>query len=135
MSPLGSFDPAEGEPERTFSRRNARGRFRLTERGCAALREYRDAVEGARRAGDRVALDEAKDRWARPLGLEATDALVLDELETIPRSILELSRSLDTCGLKRPAIQSGIDRLAQGQLIELATPPPREPAGYPPPRY
>ncbi len=102
-------------------KRNLRGRFRATSRGLDALVAYRTAVDSARGGDDpRAALEQAQSSWAQERSLEPTDALVLGELESKAASIVELTRALDDCGVKRPAVQSGIERLMDTGHAEVA---------------
>ena len=122
MSSYGYFpaDPPE-EPETPAKpkRRNARARYCLTEAGTGALTAYRATVKMAQ-AGDggREALEAAQAAWGKEQGIEAGDALIMDELEQKPQTILELTRSLDTCGIKRPEVEAAIDRLSAQLLAE-----------------
>ena len=125
MNDYGDPEPAPAA-ELPLRRRHPRGRFRLTPSGTEALREYRATVATAQgTTGGRQALEECQAAWASARALGPRDALVLEEISSRPQTVVELLRSLDTCGMPRPAIESGIDRLASTGLIELASTPPR----------
>ena len=128
MSEYGYIEPpGTRRPKR---RRNARARYQLTELGTAALEAYRGRVADAQTHG-RDALEAAQRDWATSNGVESGDALLLDELDGQPQTILELTRSLDTCGVKRPEVEAGIDRLSERLLIEpVGAPSPEPPRAY-----
>lgn len=91
----------------------------MTEKGAEALASYRSAVAAVQaETGDRETMEAAQTSWAADHGVEAVDALLLDELEQRPQTILELTRSLDTCGIKRPTVKDGIDRLYKAELAD-----------------
>jgi hypothetical protein len=92
-------------------------RFQLTAAGAAAAATHAEAVREARALG-RTALDSAQRRWAEPLGLEPTDAVVLSELKPGRRSIADVSSALDDCGRTKAEVKVSIDRLVTRGLAE-----------------
>ena len=124
MSEYGYLEPPG--TRRPKKRRNARARYQLTELGETALAAYRGRVTDAQTHG-RDALEAAQLDWATANGVESGDALLLDELDGQPQTILELTRSLDTCGVKRPTVEAGIDRLSERLMVEPVAPPTSEP--------
>jgi len=132
LSEYGYIEPP-GTRRPTKKRRNARARYQLTELGTSSLGTYREQVADAQTHG-RETLEAAQLEWATARGVESGDALLLDELDGHPQTILELTRSLDTCCVKRPQVEAGIDRLSEQLLIEPvgkpAPPPTPEPRPY-----
>lgn len=112
----------DAKPEKP-KRRNARAKYKLTERGLEVLALYRTMVASAQHGqGGRDALELTQTAWAASHELQPTDAIVMGELASRPQTILELTRSLDDCGVKRPTVEGAIDRLSQSALAAIDAP-------------
>lgn len=92
-------------------------RFSLSSRGAEAVGAYRLAVADARALG-RAALETAQRAWGEPRGIAPQDAVVLCEVGPGRRSIGEVARALDSCGLSPADVKEAVDRLADAGLIE-----------------
>ncbi|HEU4382704.1 MAG TPA: hypothetical protein VFR85_04295 [Anaeromyxobacteraceae bacterium] len=115
---LSSLRPSGG-------RRWPRGqRFSLSPLGVHSALAYREAVAGARAQG-RDFLEAAERAWGVPLGLAQGDGVVLCQIEPGRRSLTDLSRSLEACGITAVEVKSAVDRLADAGLVEPS--PPVEP--------
>jgi hypothetical protein len=93
-------------------------KFALSQRGLDAEATYRDAIASARASG-RGALESAEREWATPLGIQPNDGVVLGELRKAGRkSIAELARELESCGMSPTDVKAVVDRLCEAQLVE-----------------
>jgi len=108
---LSSLNPPPGK-------RWPRGqRFLLSARGAEVEAAYRTAVQDVRAQG-REALELAERRWADPLGLEPCDGVVLSELRPAKRSLPDLFRALEECGIPAPKVREAIERLVTRGMVE-----------------
>ena len=92
-------------------------KFAMSPSGAAAEASYREAIQAARAQG-RSALESAQRSWAAPLGVEATDGVVLGELRGGRRSIADVARGLEDCGTSPAEVKLAVDRLAEAGLVE-----------------
>ncbi len=92
-------------------------RFALTPAGQESEHAYQDAVRQARAQG-RDLLEAAQRSWAEPLALLPADGVVLAELRNGRRSVQEIARALDDCGVAIADVRSAIDRLTDVGLAE-----------------
>jgi hypothetical protein len=92
-------------------------KFGLSQRGLEAECAYREAVAAARASG-RGALETAERNWAVPLGIQPNDGVVLGELRGGRRSIADLARELESCGVSATDVKAIVDRLCEAQLVE-----------------
>jgi hypothetical protein len=92
-------------------------KFGLSSSGLAAEADYRAAIAAARASG-RGALESAERNWATPLGIQPNDGVVLGELRSGRRSIAELARDLESCGVSAADVKVIVDRLCEAQLVE-----------------
>jgi hypothetical protein len=92
-------------------------KFAMSERGSSAESAYRDAGQTARAQG-RAALDAAQRAWAEPLQVDPIDGVVLGELRGGKRSIAEIARTLEDCGMTAAEVKTAIDRLTDAGLVE-----------------
>jgi len=92
-------------------------KFALSAGGRAAEADYRVAVAAARASG-RSALETAERNWATPLGIQPNDGVVLGELRGGRRSIADLARELEPCGVSAADVKAIVDRLCEAQLVE-----------------
>jgi hypothetical protein len=99
-------------------RRWPRGqRFTLSPSGVSAHAAYLAAIQDSRSSG-RSALETAQASWARELGVEPDDGVVLSELRNGHRSIAEIARSLEACGTTSAEVKQAIDRLVGAGAVE-----------------
>lgn len=113
---LSSLRPSGG-------RRWPRGqRFSLSPLGVASAAAWREAVAGARARG-RDSLEAAERAWSEPRGLAAGDGVVLCQIEPGRRSLSDVARALEDCGVTPAEVKSAVDRLADAGLVEPAAPP------------
>jgi hypothetical protein len=102
----------------TGGRRWPRGqRFRLSPLGVESAASYRQAVAGARAMG-RESLETAERTWAVPRLLAPGDGVVLCQVEPGRRSLGDLSRALESCGITPAEVKAAVDRLADAGLVE-----------------
>ncbi len=107
-------------------RRWPRGqRFSLSPLGVESAGAYREAVAGARSRG-RESLEAAERAWATPRLLAPGDGVVLCQIEPARRSLPELARALEPCGITAAEVKAAVDRLADAGLVE-PSPPPAQP--------
>ena len=106
-------------------------RFRLTAAGREAGRVYRQEIVASRAEAGRKSFDAAASGWAARLSLQPADGVVLGELLDAPRTLAEITASLDGCGPEKTAVRATIERLLDLRMMEMVEPPP-PPA--PPPR-
>lgn len=108
---LSSLRPSAG-------RRWPRGqRFSLSPLGVESAVTYRQAVAGARAQG-RESLEAAERAWAVPRLLAPGDGVVLCQIEPGRRSLGDLARALEPCGVTAAEVKSAVDRLVEAGLIE-----------------
>ena len=93
-------------------------KFQLSPRGAEAEQSYRTAVAAARGMAGRAALEFQQRAWAEPLGIEPTDGLVLTELCQGHRSLSDLARNLETCGVGAAEVKASVDRLVVAGIAE-----------------
>ena len=106
----------EREPGKRWPRSQ---QFRLSAKGVEAQISYRSMLHGEREGtGGRLSFDAARASWAKPLALESSDGLYLDELETGPKTIEEMVQALDACGSTRREVKAAINRLTTVGMIE-----------------
>ncbi len=111
LSMLSSLRPTGG-------RRWPRGqRFSLSPLGVESAATYRQAVAGARAQG-RESLETAERAWAGPRLLAPGDGVVLCQVEPGRRSLGDLTRALEPCGITAAEVKAAVDRLADAGLIE-----------------
>ncbi len=116
---LSSLRPSGG-------RRWPRGqRFSLSPLGVQSAATYREAVAGARAQG-RQSLEAAEQAWGAPRGLAQGDGVVLCQIEPGRRSLSDLARALEDCGITSAEVKAAVDRLADAGLVE-PSPPPQPP--------
>ncbi|HET7755191.1 MAG TPA: hypothetical protein VFK85_14880 [Anaeromyxobacteraceae bacterium] len=89
----------------------------MSARGLEAEAAYRSAICDARATG-REALENAERNWAAPLGVQPKDGVVLGELRSGRRSIADVARDLESCGVSAGDVKAVIDRLCDAQLVE-----------------
>ena len=106
-------------------------KFQLSPTGREAGANYRDVIVAARAEAGRPSFDAARDEWAKRLLLEPTDGLYLRELMDGPRTIEEMTTSLEGCGPQKKDVREAVDRLVRARMLEPVIPPP---APTPPPR-
>lgn len=94
-------------------------KFALASAGVSAEAAYREMIAAARSSG-RSTLDAAQRAWAEPLGILPADGVVLSELRVAKRSIADLAKALDDCGVTLADVKSAVDRLTDAQLVEPA---------------
>ena len=92
-------------------------KFGLSHLGMEAEAGYRSAIATARASG-RGALEAAERAWATPLGIQPNDGVVLGELRSGRRSIADLARELESCGVSAVDVKAVVDRLCEAQLVE-----------------
>jgi hypothetical protein len=92
-------------------------KFALSPRGIEAEATYRDVVASARSSG-RTNLDAAQQEWARGLGVDPRDGVVLAELRGGKRSIADVAKALEDCGTTPAEVKASVDRLTDAQLVE-----------------
>jgi hypothetical protein len=92
-------------------------KFALSAAGVSAEAAHREIVAAARSSG-RSALDAAQRTWAEPLGILPADGVVLSELRAGKRSIADLAKTLDDCGVSAADVKSAVDRLTDALLVE-----------------
>ena len=92
-------------------------KFTLSAAGVAAEASYREIIAAARSSG-RSALDAAQRAWAEPLGILPGDGVVLSELRAGKRSIADLAKALDDCGVTLADVKAAVDRLTDALLVE-----------------
>ncbi len=110
-SMLSSLRPAGG-------RRWPRGqRFSVSPLGVESAASYRQAVAGARAMG-RESLESAERAWAVPRLLAPGDGVVLCQIEPGRRSLGDLSRALEPCGITPAEVKAAVDRLADAGMVE-----------------
>jgi hypothetical protein len=63
-------------------------------------------------------LETAERNWAAPLGIQPNDGVILGELRSGRRSIAELARDLESCGVTATEVKVVVDRLCEAQLAE-----------------
>ncbi|HZY03560.1 MAG TPA: hypothetical protein VFF02_08670 [Anaeromyxobacteraceae bacterium] len=113
---LSSLRPSGG-------RRWPRGqRFSLSPLGVESAITYRQAVAGARTQG-RESLEAAERAWAVPRLLAPGDGVVLCQIDPGRRSLSELARALEPCGITAAEVKAAVDRLADAGLVEPSPPP------------
>jgi hypothetical protein len=83
---------------------------------------YREAIAAARAQG-RTALEAAQRAWAEPLRVEPADGVVLGELRGGKKSIADVARALEDCGVTQPEVKAAIDRLTDAALIAPVSQP------------
>jgi hypothetical protein len=93
-------------------------KFQLSLRGAEAEHSYRTAVAAARGMAGRAALESQQRAWAAPLGIEPTDGLVLTELNNGQRSLSDLARILESCGVDSAEVKASVDRLVGAGIAE-----------------
>lgn len=91
-------------------------KFALSSIGVVAEEQYRDAVQAARAQG-RTALDAAQQAWAEPLAVSPSDGVLLGELRTGRKSLADLAKGLESCGIPLPEVKVAIDRLCEAGLV------------------
>jgi hypothetical protein len=92
-------------------------KFSLSAAGAAAEAAYRDAIAAARAQG-RSALETAQRAWAEPLRIEPSDGVVLGELRGGKKSIADIARGLEDCGVTATELKAAVDRLTDVALVE-----------------
>ena len=97
-------------------------KFVLSVAGVEAEAAYRDAIAAARAQG-RTALEASQRTWAEPLRVEPSDGVVLGELRGGKKSIGDIARGLEDCGVTPAEVKSAIDRLTDAALVEPAALP------------
>jgi hypothetical protein len=97
-------------------------RFNQSPRGVEADAACRAAVQEARALG-RATLEAAQRAWATPLGVGPGDGVVLSELRPGGRSIAEVCRALEDCGMEASEVRDAFDRLVDAGMIEPAATP------------
>src|SRR5919204_1341940 len=97
-------------------------KFVLSVAGVDAEAAYRDAITAARAQG-RTALEGAQRTWAEPLRIEPSDGVVLGELRGGKKSIADVARALEDCGVTQPEVKSAVDRLTDAGLVAPASVP------------
>ncbi len=97
-------------------------KFALSAAGSVAEAAYRDAITAARAQG-RTALESAQRAWAEPLRVEASDGVVLGELRGGKKSIADIARGLEDCGVTPTEVKTAVDRLTDVGLVEPAAVP------------
>ncbi|HZZ85868.1 MAG TPA: hypothetical protein VFE30_15140 [Anaeromyxobacteraceae bacterium] len=70
------------------------------------------------RAQGRDLLEAAQRGWAIPLAVLPADGVVLAELRGGRRSVQEIARSLEDCGVTLAEVRGAIDRLTDVGLAE-----------------
>ncbi len=112
------------EPGRRWPRSQ---RFALSSKGAQAEQRYREMIAASRAQSGRASFDAARTAWAEPLRLEPNDGLYLGELEPGPRTLAELTQSLEATGTTRREVKAALERLIDAGMIE----PRGEPAAAP----
>ena len=97
-------------------------KFALSAAGATAEVAYREAIAAARAQG-RTALEAAQRGWAEPLRVDAGDGVVLGELRSGKKSIADLARALEDCGVTQAEVKTAVDRLTDAALVEPAVLP------------
>ena len=97
-------------------------KFTLSAAGEQAEAAYRQAVATARAQG-RDVLEAAQRAWAEPLKVQPPDGVVLGELRGGKKSLADLARALEDCGVTQPEVKAAIDRLTDAALVEPASQP------------
>lgn len=101
-----------------------RQKFRVSPAGLEAARRYREAMDGAQKAGDpRAALERAKQDWAAEHTLRAPDGILLEEFANGRETLAELQETMDALGLSLREARGTLDRLVAARFLE-----PLEPA-------
>jgi hypothetical protein len=94
-------------------------RFNLSARGLEAEEACRAAVQRARAQG-RDALEAAQKAWAAPFGVHPGDGVVLGEVRPGRRSIADVCRALEPCGMTQVEVRDALDRLVDAGMAEPA---------------
>ena len=92
-------------------------KFVMSASGAVAEASYREAVQAARAQG-RAALDAAQQAWAGPLRAQPIDGVVLGELRGGKKSIADIARGLEDCGVTPTEVKAAVDRLTDVGLVE-----------------
>jgi hypothetical protein len=121
-------DSDSGTPQTKWPRSQ---RFRLSPVGREAGANYREVIVAARSEAGRKSFDAARAEWAARLTLDASDGLYLAELQSGPKTIAEMTSSLDGCGPAPSDVRKAVERLVLLRMVEPIAPPPAPP---PPPR-
>lgn len=106
-------------------------KFQLSPRGAEAENSYRTAIAAARGMAGRAALESQQRAWAEPLGIDPTDGLVLTELSQGQRSLSDLARNLETCGVGTAEVKASVDRLVGAGIAEPIPSPTQAAAPQP----
>lgn len=112
--------------------------FELSERGANAERSYREDIIAARVQGGRAAFDAAREAWGGQLDVSSSDGIYLCELQSGPRTLIQIFKAVDGAGATRQETQLAVERLTDAGLVDLVPPPappgpPSPPAWDPPP--
>lgn len=95
-------------------------RFELSPKGLEAEQLYADVIVASRAEEGRKSFDGARDGWAKPWGVQPGDGLFLGELKGGPRTLEELDRALQDCGVNRREIKGALERLVNAGLVQAA---------------
>jgi hypothetical protein len=121
-------DVRDDDSETVRTKWNRSQRFQLSPAGHEAGANYREVIVASRTESGRKSFDAARAEWAARLALDGSDGLYFGELQTGPKTIEEMSVSLDGCGPQRSDVRKAVERLVKLRMVELIVPPP------PPPR-
>ena len=110
------MNPQEADSDRIRWGRSQK--FQLSTAGREAGLNYRDGIVAARAVAGRASFDAAGVEWAARFKLQPVDALYLRELLDGPRTIEEITTSLDGCGPQKSDVRKAVDRLLLVGMME-----------------
>ena len=93
-------------------------KFSLSSRGTEALATFKEAIRDAHATPGRAALEATQRAWAGPLGIQPSDGIVLSELTIGRRSLTDVARALDSCGVSTAEVKASVDRLVVAGMVD-----------------
>ncbi|HYM82322.1 MAG TPA: hypothetical protein VEY91_13040 [Candidatus Limnocylindria bacterium] len=95
-----------------------RQRFQVTALGHEAVASYRSHMSTAQAAaGQREALEQAKQEWAAQYRVQPTDGFLLEDMAGGRTCLAELQETLDACGLSLRDARAALDRMRAAELV------------------
>ena len=97
----------DDDSETVQTKWNRSQRFQLSPAGHEAGANYREVIVASRTESGRKSFDAARAEWAARLALDGSDGLYFGELQTGPKTIEEMTVSLDGWAAAQRRAQGG----------------------------